>query len=139
MSQRDLIDSYFETMLWSSTGSEGGPLDANYTAEDIAPEAKAAQIAQLKSFLDNAWQYLTTMTERDNVAQDFWLTRNGHGAGFWDGDYKYGNDLTALAELYDECEPYVGDDGKLYISGGCIPTLEKLNMRISAKYTPVQS
>ena len=135
-----LADSYFETMLWSSsdnaTDDGGEPLDANYSADDIAQDDKAAQIAQLASFLSNAQQYLTTAQERDTVAHDFWLTRNGHGAGFWDGNYVYGDVLTALAKLYGECDPYVGDDGKLYISGGHIPTSEQLCARIAAKEAP---
>lgn len=51
------------------------------------------------------------------VAHDFWLTRNRHGAGFWDGDYpeKVGARLTDAAHKFGECWLYVGDDGTLYI------------------------
>lgn len=39
---------------------------------------------------------------------DFWLTRNGHGAGFWDRGYgELGDKLT------DACKPY----GEAYVSG----------------------
>jgi hypothetical protein len=53
-----------------------------------------------------------------HVAHDFWLTRNHHGAGFWDGDYPepLGKQLTELAHSYGECELYVGDDSKIYIA-----------------------
>lgn len=50
------------------------------------------------------------------VAHDFWLIRNHHGAGFWDGDYPedIGKRLTALAHTFGDCDLYVGDDGKIY-------------------------
>jgi len=47
---------------------------------------------------------------------DFWLTRNGHGAGFWDGDWddETGKRLTTISKKYVEIDLYVGDDGKIY-------------------------
>ena len=47
---------------------------------------------------------------------DFWLTRNGHGAGFWDRGYgDLGDKLTAFAEKFGEQHVYKGDDGKAYV------------------------
>jgi len=47
---------------------------------------------------------------------DFWLTRNGHGAGFWDRGYgDLGDKLTAFAEKYGNIDVIKGDDGKAYI------------------------
>ena len=38
-----------------------------------------------------------------------------HGAGFWDrGLGDLGDRLTMLAQTYEESDPYVGDDGKIY-------------------------
>ena len=52
----------------------------------------------------------------DKVGHDLWLTRNGHGAGFWDGDYAddVGEALTKISEAMGEIDLYVGDDGKIY-------------------------
>ena len=52
----------------------------------------------------------------ESVGHDFWLTRNGHGAGFWDGDYEkeIGIKLTELSQQFGECHAYVGDDNKIY-------------------------
>ena len=37
------------------------------------------------------------------AAHDFWLTRNGHGAGFWDGDWPiYGEMFTKISESFGE-------------------------------------
>lgn len=47
---------------------------------------------------------------------DFWLTRNGHGAGFWDRGYgDLGDKLTAFAEKFGNVDVIKGDDGKAYI------------------------
>ena len=53
---------------------------------------------------------------RDHWPHDFCLTANGHGAGFWDGDYKHGYALTELCRPY-HYDAYVGDDGLVYIAG----------------------
>lgn len=59
----------------------------------------------------------------DTIAHDFWLTRNHHGAGFWDGDYSesydagsIGEKLTAIADKFGEIWAYMGDDGLIYFS-----------------------
>jgi len=41
-------------------------------------------------------------TVRD-FASDFWLTRNGHGAGFWDGGWDHGDELAEIAHSFGEC------------------------------------
>jgi len=51
------------------------------------------------------------------LGHDLWLTRNHHGAGFWDrGLGKLGDDLTLLAHSLGESELYVGDDDKLHLT-----------------------
>ena len=54
----------------------------------------------------------------ERFGHDFWLTRNRHGAGFWDRKELeadgLGERLTDLAHAMGECELYVGDDGEVY-------------------------
>ena len=51
----------------------------------------------------------------EQLAHDFILTRNGHGAGFWDrGIGEDGQELTRMAKAYGTVGLYRGDDGKLY-------------------------
>ena len=38
--------AYVECALWSSLDDEGNPLDANYGADDIAPETLQTMIAE---------------------------------------------------------------------------------------------
>jgi len=46
------------------------------------------------------------------AAHDFILTRNHHGAGFWDGDWHdpWGEWLTELAHTFPQLEGYFDDD-----------------------------
>tara|TARA_Y100000310_G_scaffold211910_1_gene212676 strand:+ start:679 stop:1104 length:426 start_codon:yes stop_codon:yes gene_type:complete len=53
--------------------------------------------------------------EYERAGSDFHLTRNGHGAGFWDGDWENGDELTELSEPFGSCE-LCRCDGKLYIT-----------------------
>ena len=53
----------------------------------------------------------------DHAGHDFALTRNGHGAGYWDGDLpqELGERLTDAAKECGECSPYLGDDELIYL------------------------
>jgi hypothetical protein len=52
------------------------------------------------------------------AGHDFWLTRNGHGAGFWDGDWTEpaATILTNAAKAFDECNLYLGDDQAIHVA-----------------------
>jgi hypothetical protein len=120
--------AYIEAALWSSNDDSdpetgGEPLDKNYDFTDLAPEALEKIVADCVSFqsdnqeLIDAADYQVRDYSKDEMAgHDFWLTRNGHGAGFWDrGLGEIGQKLTAAAHTFGECNLYVGDDGKLYL------------------------
>lgn len=69
---------------------------------------------------DNGTSLLALYTYIENqtpeqFGHDFWLTRNGYGAGFWDrGIGKVGDELTKWAKAEGTCELYIGDDGLIY-------------------------
>ena len=54
--------------------------------------------------------------EWERAGHDFWLTRNGHGAGFWDGDWPepQAKILTDLSKARGERDLYMGDDGRVH-------------------------
>lgn len=57
-----------------------------------------------------AWPY-----GAEGFGHDLWLTRNGHGAGFWDrGQGELGALLTKWATAEGEANLTVGDDGMIY-------------------------
>lgn len=109
---------YIEAALWSSTDEstpEGGePMDANYGIADLAPETLDRMKADCAAFQQQRWDDICGDVER--AGHDFWLTRNNHGAGFWDGDWPedVGERLTAASHACGEVNLYVGDDGRIY-------------------------
>jgi hypothetical protein len=118
----EMFNAYVETALWSSTAEDDTPLDR--LDAEVADSALASMRKDVESFArDNA-----ELIERADVhtvnygrwgraGHDFWLTRNGHGAGFWDGDWQpksLGKTLTDAAHAYGETYLYVGDDGMIY-------------------------
>lgn len=120
--------AYIECALWSETDNSrddgGDPLDKNYSIEDIAPEALAIIVADCAKFqrehaalLAQAHYNRREWTDAEMAGHDFWLTRNGHGAGFWDrGLGSLGDTLTEACDPYGECHLTVEDDGKIYVS-----------------------
>lgn len=120
---------YFTCLLWSSTDESrddgGDPLDANYTIDDIDPESlawhkqvcDAFESAYKDDLFDGEPTHSPEWSDAEKAGHDLWLTRNRHGAGFWDGDWlePYATHLTDAAHKLGECNPYVGDDGRIYI------------------------
>jgi hypothetical protein len=119
--------AYFEAALWATndeSDDQGGePLDKNYSNGDIADATRDKMIADCADFqarfanlLEDDDSPAIEKWGRDELAgHDFWLTRNGHGAGFWDGNWpKNGDALTEAAKEYGEFDLYVGDDGEIH-------------------------
>lgn len=111
-----IFDAYLECALWADLRDESGePLD-EYTIFDFGTEARDAARVELEDFVAQAGELLEGM-QPAQIGHDFWLTRNGHGAGFWDrGLGARGEELTRIAKSYSERSPYVGDDGKVYFT-----------------------
>lgn len=113
----DFFKQYLITALWSSVDADGDPLGSNYEIADFAEESIKAAKVDCDSFQLKAGDVLTRY-KQSTCGHDFWLTRNSHGAGFWDGDYQEndGEFLTSLSKEFPSVDLYVGDDNKLYFS-----------------------
>lgn len=114
------FDAYLECALWSSSDqadNQGGrPLDENCGSDDIHPDSLAEMRSECEDFISaNTSDLLATGADASQMGHDFWLTRNGHGAGFWDRGYgAIGDRLSEASKVYGGVDIYVGDDGKLY-------------------------
>lgn len=112
------IDAYKEAALWSSLDDEDRPLDAEHNTSDISEDTAKAMADDCNSFIDANGVDLIACMEKESAGQaghDFWLTRNGHGAGFWDrGLGQSGKDLSDACKPYGSKYLYVGEDGKIY-------------------------
>jgi hypothetical protein len=138
------LQAYVQTALWSSTGDNAEPLDRGRDMDDLAPITRLIMERELNHFFklleiiqvtdpalsqgelqhglatglsctQSLYDVVTEFTDDEHIAHDFWLTRNRHGAGFWDGDYgKYGDQLTSIAKTFSEVDLYIGDDNLIY-------------------------
>jgi hypothetical protein len=103
--------AYIECALWSSTDEEGESLDRDY---DIAPDTLHRMVEDCRQFQANHGELIAGNPTQ--AGHDFWLTRNHHGAGFWDGDWPEptATILTDAAHTWGEFDLYVGDNGLIY-------------------------
>ncbi len=108
---------YVETALWSSNDDHDQPLDKNYGHEDIDDATLAQMIADCAAFQFTHGDRMDRdrNQDRSDGGHDFWLTRNGHGAGFWDGDWgKHDGDiLSGASKQFGEVNLYVTDAGDI--------------------------
>jgi len=115
----EFTEAYIKCALWSSTDDEGDPLDSNYGPADLDSLTLAKIKDDCKRFqdenADDIAEWEGNGTPEEAAGHDYWLTRNGHGAGFWDGDWSedVGNRLDAACG-FNEYNLYVGDDGKIH-------------------------
>jgi hypothetical protein len=117
--------AYIECALWSSNEesdeSGGKPLDRNYSIDDLAPETLAAMVEDCRKFQETHGEAIAASEAEGGegfvqAGHDFWLTRNHHGAGFWDGDWPepFASQITDACHNYGEVNLYIGDDDKIY-------------------------
>lgn len=121
-SMSPMLRGYVECALWSetdnSTPSGGDPFDKNYTADDIEPASLAKMAEDVQKFADaNADDIADSGLSDQRVGHNFWLSRNGHGLGFFDEnsvDSIIRDRLQDAARHFGESNLLV-DDGVLYI------------------------
>ena len=112
-------DAYLEALFFAEVGGDSEiPDDA-----ELSEETQLNIEAECRSFWRRFGCYINTETCQnafnDTVKQaghDFYLTRNGHGVGFWETEWPkpYRDMLTKGAESYGPMEIYLGDDGLIY-------------------------
>lgn len=116
------VRQYVITALWAEgVGEEGDPLKSLLICDedDLSPiawnQARAAVAGFLVMADDLLPAYWESGGDSSKLGHDLWLTRNGHGAGFWDrGQGEVWTQLSELARSLGEADPYVGDDGMVY-------------------------
>ena len=113
-----MIDAYITCALWSSVVDEGMPLGDSFTADDLTPDALARIQDDCRTFyIKTSSRYIFDAETPDQMGHDLWLTRNGHGAGFWDrGLGEVGERLSDLARSMGEQSLEVGDDGRIWVN-----------------------
>ena len=116
------LDGYLECALWSScdlyTGRRLDELGAGAMADETFDDMACDVWRFLATCWGDVWEDFEidlSGIEPEQLGHDLWLTRNYHGAGFWDrGLGEIGDKLTELAHSYGGVTLYIGDDGKIY-------------------------
>lgn len=101
------------------------PLDEYFGSDDLAPETEDKMLSDCADFfaycestgLDPLPDYgHGQYSDAEMSGHDFWLTRNGHGAGYWDRGLDTGDALSKAAKTFGSADLCVGDDGLIYQS-----------------------
>lgn len=79
----DMLPHYLTCAAWADTPED---IEAGL---DFAPYVEEMALADCMRFVGINWELLKDC-QPEQVGHDFWLTRNGHGAGFWDRPEVYG-------------------------------------------------
>jgi hypothetical protein len=119
-------------MLWANTEEieNGQPTGASVTPEDWQTPrddwplrafdacGQASIRGDCEDFVTANWPDLRTL-DPAQCGHDFALTRNGHGAGFWDrGLGERGDSLTAASKPYGESSAWydVNDSAEVHLN-----------------------
>lgn len=107
-----VLKAYLEAVIFTDADLEDGfPADAEFSdsarMKAIADCAGFLVAAQLAGLLTEEW-------DPEQVGHDFWLTRNGHGTGFWDRKLPNAKGLSEVASQWRHVDPIQGDDGLIY-------------------------
>ena len=133
MSNRHLdqfLDGYKVAALWTHYESHADGTYEHFDEMDPEPEWSEEALKKITEDCKSFWEsneedlelYMQELsfdpsqgTPAEYAGHDFLLTRDGHGAGFWDrGMGDLGKRLTEACKAYGSLDLYVGDDGKIY-------------------------
>lgn len=133
MEMNPTLTALVQTILFTESDIYGEPLEGNYSIADFDEESLKKLYSEYQQFIAIAEEKITEkIGENWDCIDDFYdvqqpalnqtehdyvLTRNRHGAGFWDGDWssEVSKILTDAARSQYEFTAYVGDDERIYL------------------------
>lgn len=88
LGDKPFVNGYIDCAVWLAEGNENQSVDARDLPEDILHDLANDAI----DFFNSNDLDLERCVEKGGYSyerggHDFWLTRNRHGAGFWDSHY----------------------------------------------------
>lgn len=146
----EILDSYLTAQLWTGsidfmtgTYEAGGEalvsdniLDSVASVADLPEEIRSQAVEDTEQFISlvseylHYWELPEGLTAQQ-LGHDFSLTRNQHGAGFWDRGWEdLGSWLTCVAQSFGSCSLY----GAVILKDARLPdpyVLQKSNMDLS--------
>lgn len=115
----EFTQGYVECALWADANGDCFDRDTETTVAELHPDTLAAMVRDCAKFQAERPHDLDLYVEmgRDlsHAGHDFWLSRNGHGTGFWDRGFgAVGDSLHNHAETFGNVELYLGDDDMVH-------------------------
>ena len=115
--------AYLECATWlcGVFDEQGNVVYESLDDTDAMPNLTALAAAE-KQIRDFLCEEVDEIIERckilpDQIGNNLFLTRNGHGTGFWDRGWGADGDrLTALCKPMGEDNAYLGDDGTIHLT-----------------------
>lgn len=106
-----LFDAYLEAAVWADE-------PFGYDGQVFSDNALAEAWGDCQDFLDTFGEEIDALGHYAQAGHDLWLTRNGHGAGFWDREddvwpKNMRDRMTQYAEMLGECSLYISDDNEI--------------------------
>lgn len=116
----EFTQGYYDGLFFTEDGPEddGGSIGEK-TYYDFAPELHARIKADCADFQREnaellALAYKLSDYDAKQAGIDFWLSRNGHGAGFFDRKLDGLQSACGFRTKFPEFDLYIGDDGQVY-------------------------
>lgn len=113
----DFLDGYVAAMRWVGIMSYDDDDTDKHADKPLAKTAQIAIFQDCHDFYMSNFELLESagIDDYERHGHDFYLTRCGHGTGFWDRGYPdaIGTKLTEAAKSYGDATLYVGDDDNL--------------------------
>lgn len=83
------LNAYITCALWSTSDDSGKPFDQDFSKEDLDADCLMLMTVDCynfyrENFSNNQFSVLSEDYTCSQAGHDFWLNRNGHGAGYWD-------------------------------------------------------
>lgn len=120
-SLNDFTRAYLTAALWTSDPNPGSGEwfeHDEYCIANIEEKSLLYAIDECALFMErNRADLEQAGTDKQN-GHDFWLSRNGHGTGFFDRPYaaEVCDHLQMSARGFGESFVYLGEDKRIYIS-----------------------
>lgn len=109
--EKTILDGYIEAAMKTSSDDNDRPLYDNFNKSQISRKTYKQMILDVKAFSSMNAEHTEDFSQSDykRFGIDFWLTRNQHGSGFWDGGWKepYDKIFTDSAHTFGEFYLYV--------------------------------
>lgn len=92
----------------------------SFIVDDLDDDSKIQAYIDIKKFIQLAGEDAVNeaINEQGNfrLGMDIWLTRNGHGSGFFDHSYDFEDELMNAARQLNSVDLYLTDDNRIVFS-----------------------